>query len=76
MTASIVFPPSKNFFDLGLKVGNPARSKDLSFLVHHGHVGVLTMMVDPDIIHLHLLNDLTQPGVYQIPGGGVQHIIM
>jgi len=31
------------------------------------------MMVNPDIIHLHLLNDLTRPEVYQTPGGGTSH---
>jgi len=37
---------------LGTKVGNPARSEHLAFLIHQRHVGVLTMMVNADIIHL------------------------
>ena len=60
-------------FSLG-RVASPMHlSKDLPFLVHHRHGGVLTMMVNPDIIHLHLLNDLTRPEVYQTPGGGTSH---
>jgi len=60
-------------FSLG-RVASPMHlSKDLPFPVLHRHGGVLTMMVNPDIIHLHLLNDLTQSEAYQPPGGGASH---